>query len=221
MLDQEHIDHPKQFGFKKNSSCQHAVWTVKQGIEFCKRNGKWAYVCAIDASKAFDKVNRTLLWKELIESQISPYTILSFIGYYKDSFMLVKNGEEFSSLFRTLVGVRQGGKASPKLFSIYIEKILRKISESKEGLNFGKTKLDIIAYADDLLLISSSKKELQDLLDIVTESGRELEIKFNSSKTIYILFNYKTKRLVSEQRKDCWQGELRLDGELINLDTLG
>lgn len=157
---------------------------MKQGIDLCKRSGKWAYICAIDASQAFDKVNRTLLWKELIESQISPSTILSFIGYYKGSLMLVNNGDEFSTLFRTTVGVRQGGKASPKLFSIYIEKILQKISESNCGLNFGKTKIDVIAYADDLLLVSSNKKELQELLDIVTENGRALEIKFNPRKTI-------------------------------------
>lgn len=65
--------------------------------------------------------------------------------------MIVNNGEEFSTIFRKTV------------FSIYIEKILRKISESKSDLNFGIIKLDVIAYADDLLLISTNKRDLQEL----------------------------------------------------------
>ena len=219
MLDEEHTDHPKQFGFKKNSSCQHAVWVLKRAIEMCKKKGKRAYICAIDASKAFDKVNRTTLWRKLIEDGTSPHIVLSIINYYKDSLMLVKNGFEYSSLSKTTIGVRQGGKASPKLFSIYTEKILNQVSSSPFGIKFGSIKLDIIAYADDLLLITSTKRELQELLDIVASNGRELEIKFNPSKTVYLIMNRKLARKANEVKEDWWQNELTIDGDKINKVT--
>ncbi|CAF1009096.1 unnamed protein product [Brachionus calyciflorus] len=215
MLNTEQEDHPKQFGFKKNSSCQHAVWTLKQAFEVAKRKGKWAYICAIDASKAFDKVNRTVLWKQLIENCISPHIILSIINYYKKSMMLVNNQNEYSTIFQSTVGVRQGGKLSPKLFSIYINKILIKISESKIGMFLDDKKIDVIAYADDILLVSPTKFGLQELVDIVSNIGKELEIKFNPEKTIYSIINRKIKRSINEKRLDLWQNELRLDGQVI------
>ncbi|CAF1065010.1 unnamed protein product [Brachionus calyciflorus] len=85
-LQVECKDHPKQFGFKSNSSCNHAIWTLKQAIEICKHSKKRLYVCAIDASRAFDKINRTILWKRLIDKNLSPEIILSLIAYYNDSY---------------------------------------------------------------------------------------------------------------------------------------
>ncbi|CAF1117913.1 unnamed protein product, partial [Brachionus calyciflorus] len=211
MLNEHHNDHPKQFGFKQNSSCKHAIWALKQAIEISKFKGKWIYICAIDASKAFDKVNRTLLWRILIEKNFSPHIVLSIINYYKDSLLLINNLNKYSTIFKSLVGVRQDGKVSPKLFSIFIEKIIEKISKSDLGIKLNKIKMDILAYADDLLLISSNKKELQEMLDIVTETGRELEIKFNPEKTLYTVLNKKTIRKRNEKIFDRWQDKLTLD----------
>ncbi|CAF1011374.1 unnamed protein product, partial [Brachionus calyciflorus] len=215
MLNDEHNDHFKQFGFKKNSSCQHAVWTAKQAIEKCVRTRKWAYICAIDASKAFDKVNRIKLWKELIKKKLSPCIIINLIKYYDISLMLVNNNDFFSTIFKTEVGVRQGGKASPKLFAIYTEKFLDRISKSDLGVKLSYTKIDIIAYADDLLLISNTKKALQEMLDIISEVGKELEIKFNPNKTVYTVFNRHVARTSQDRKDDLWQNKLCLEGEEI------
>jgi hypothetical protein len=45
---------PKQFGFKKQSSCAHAIFVLKQAIKYAKQLNKRVYLFAIDASKAFD-----------------------------------------------------------------------------------------------------------------------------------------------------------------------
>ncbi|CAF1085401.1 unnamed protein product [Brachionus calyciflorus] len=214
-LNTEHKDHPKQFGFKANWSCQHAIWTLKQAIETCKRTNKWTYVCAIDASLAFDLLNRNKLWLELIAQKVNFTIIIALIKYYVSALILVNNDQDYSDLFKSEIGVRQGGKTSPKLFSIYTEKILRKISESEYRVRINKVKIDVIAYADDILLVSSIKRGLQELLDKVNVSGNELEIKFNPSKTIFIIFNHKIKRSASDRRDDSWQEPLKLTGEII------
>ncbi|RNA42314.1 RNA-directed DNA polymerase from mobile element jockey-like [Brachionus plicatilis] len=126
---------------------------------------------------------------------------------------------DYSTAFKTTAGVRQGGKASPKLFSLYIEEILIDITKSESGIKLSTVKIDVIAYADDLLLISQTKKVLQSLLEIVTYHGTKLEIKFNPSKTVYIIFSCKKTRTAADRRDDWWQDELTLEREKIRRVT--
>ncbi|CAF0764440.1 unnamed protein product [Brachionus calyciflorus] len=213
ILNKEHHDHQKQFGFKKNSSCQHAMWTLKQAIEISKRTKRCTYVCSLDASKAFDKVNRTILWKQLIKNKISPYVILSLINYYNDSFLLVNNNNSYSMSFKSTNGVKQGGKCSPKLFSIYLEPLLEIISQTESGIIIDKIKIDIIAYADDPLLVSSTKSSLQKCLDLVTKFGEDFEIQFNLIKTHYIVFDF-------SQKKSTMKDNLYLNLSGLNIERV-
>ena len=60
-----HTEHKLQFGFKKNSSCDHAIYVLKETANFYESRNRPIQVCAIDASKAFDKVNRMLMMYKL------------------------------------------------------------------------------------------------------------------------------------------------------------
>ena len=46
-----------QFGFKKGYGCNHAIYTVQSTIDYFTLNNSTVNVCALDLSKAFDKVN--------------------------------------------------------------------------------------------------------------------------------------------------------------------
>ena len=46
-----------QFGFKKGLGCNHAIFSVRTIVELFVRKGSTINLCAIDLSKAFDKVN--------------------------------------------------------------------------------------------------------------------------------------------------------------------
>ena len=134
ILNNQHKDDKKQFGFKKSSSCNHAVFVLYQAIKASKARGTRLYVCAIDASKAFDKINRLYLWLKLIEHGIDPCIIMILIKYYAESKMLVSIGEELSDIFGTTTGVRQGGACSPKLFNIYIEGLIESVENNLSGI---------------------------------------------------------------------------------------
>ncbi|CAF1025673.1 unnamed protein product [Brachionus calyciflorus] len=183
-IESEYKDNNKQFGFKSFSSCSHAIFTLKQSIIKSECDKRRLYVAAIDASKAFDKVRRELLWCKLVEIKIKPLIISGLMNYYSCSNMLVSNNNQFSSIFKTTVGVKQGGVISPKLFSIYIDDLIKDIEKFKHGVNFGKVKADIVAYADDILLISQTKAGLREQLDYVSQYGLENDIKFNRGGTI-------------------------------------
>ena len=51
----------KQFGFKKGLSCSHAIFTLRNLVERFNAGGSTVHLCAIDLSKAFDKVNHCAL----------------------------------------------------------------------------------------------------------------------------------------------------------------
>ena len=46
-----------QFGFKKAVGCSHAIYIVRSVVSHYVANGSTVNLCALDASKAFDKMN--------------------------------------------------------------------------------------------------------------------------------------------------------------------
>ncbi|CAF0788801.1 unnamed protein product [Brachionus calyciflorus] len=130
--------------------------------------------------------------------------------------MLVKNDNEFSNIFPTTLGVKQGGKLSPKLFSIYVNDLIEEIENEEPCLKISdKEKIDGIVYADYIVLISTTKKGLQEQIVITERYGYEKETSYNPSKTTFMVFNGKMSRNAKEQREDLWQEDLVLNGSNI------
>ena len=78
---------------------------------------------------------------------------------------------------------------SPLLFGIYTEEMALRVRESGLGINVGNGKLCILLYADDVILLGESSDELQELLDIVAEYGRDFNVKFNNGKSQVLVVN--------------------------------
>lgn len=123
--------------------------------------------------------------------------------------------DSFSELFQTTVSVRQGGACSPALFSIYIEDLIYRIDAADPGINIGILKISILAYADDLLIMSTTKVGLQAQLRLIEDYGKLNGIKYNPSKTELIVFNELKHRALSEHRADWNQANVMLDGDEI------
>ena len=176
-----------QFGFKENSSCQHALFTMKELIRCSAARGETTYVCALDASKAFDKVSRKILMAKL-KGQVDEATWLSFKKYYCTAQAMVSNEGEQSGRFPTSVGVKQGGPSSPLLFSIYSEELIKRIKRMGCGVRIGKLVIGIICFADDVLLICNRLSEMQSMLKECEKYGLETMIKWNPTKTVFCRF---------------------------------
>ncbi len=214
-IEINYTDHAKQFGFKRNSSCSHALFVLKTAINVAKLQKKRLYAVAIDASKAFDKVNRMYIWAKLIEWKINPAIIRLLMIYYEASEIIVQLGNEKSKAFKSTVGVKQGGVLSPRLFSIYMDELILKISQARLGIRVGRLSLDIIGYADDVLIISNIKKNIQTMLNIVDDYSNEHEIKVNGDKTVLIVFNKWLIRNKNELEKDVDNSDLKLQGIVL------
>jgi len=56
-----------QFGFKKGVGCNYAIRVVRNVVDTYIKNSRTANLCAIDLSKAFDKVNPYALYLKLMK----------------------------------------------------------------------------------------------------------------------------------------------------------
>ena len=70
---------PNQFGFKPKHGTELCVFAFKELLRFYKKHGSAMHVAFLDASKAFDRVNRRkLLYK--LESRGVPTYILRLLS---------------------------------------------------------------------------------------------------------------------------------------------
>ena len=81
------------------------------------------YVCFLDASKAFDRVDYTCntLFNQLAKRNIPGYLLRLLLCWYCFQFGRVLRAGVFFETFNIANGVRQGGVLSPFLFAVYID----------------------------------------------------------------------------------------------------
>ena len=82
-------------------------------------------------------------------------------------------------------GVGQGCVLSPLLFSLYTEEWAARIRESGIWVNIIGKKINILLYADDIVLIA----ENEDMLNIVGDYGNEFSMSFNNNKCGVMVIN--------------------------------
>ena len=87
-------------------------------------------------------------------------------------------------------GTRQGGIPSPILFSIYINDFLNTISTSGIGCKLRYSQVNILCYADHIILLAPLSKELQIIVDKLECYFNEMSLIMNLSKPAYIVFKH-------------------------------
>ena len=77
-------------------------------------------------------------------------------------------------------GVRQGAILSPCLFCLYLDTLLERLRNSGLGCQIGGVYFGALAYADDIILMSPSRRGLQLMLDICQEFADENSMLFST-----------------------------------------
>ena len=93
----------------------------------------------------------------------------------------MKWGECFSSFVELKTGTRQGVVISPALFSV--DDVLVKLEKSGLGCQIHNLYFNAFMYADDLLLLSISLSDLQNMINICNAEFDWLDMSVNSDKS--------------------------------------
>ena len=94
---------------------------------------------------------------------------------------------EFSDYFDVLTGIKQGGVLSPRIFTLYVDCLIRRLRKAGIGCYLF---VACLMYADDLCLIAPSRGAMQQLLAICEVFCNEFCLSFNVKGCIHIGLHY-------------------------------
>lgn len=178
---------PHQFGFKPKHSTDACIYALKESIDRYIEQQSTVYLCFLDASKAFDRVNHFSLFNKLINGGVPGYLVRILVFWYSNQVMCVRWGTTMSKGFKVTNGVRQGGILSPYLFNIYLDDLSTILKKQYAGCKIANQIINHLLYADDLVLMCPSFGGLQDLLDICGDYAEKHDIKFNTKKSVVLV----------------------------------
>ena len=141
-----------QTGFKDGKSTAiHASRLLNEVHGLRKRK----FNLLIDLQKAYDSVDRVILWK-LLKDRCKSHKEKSLVE------LIVKLHNESTIQVGTHsmsaeMGLPQGSILSPVLFNVYLQEAFK----SSRKLEDMRKRGDLLAFADDMLVMSNSKHEVE------------------------------------------------------------
>ena len=185
-----------QAGFRRDHRTTDNIFIMRRLIESCKamktshQHGR-LYACLVDFRKAFDTIPRNKLWEHLSSIGVQGKMLEALKSYYANVRVCVDiPGVGTSAPFDSTMGVKQGCPMSPTLFGLYIDQLEHHLqSHDHDAPQLLDTKVSILLYADDIVLLSKSPSGLQHRLDILQLLCSEKLLTVNMSKTQVVIFS--------------------------------
>ena len=144
---------------------------------------------SLDCTKAFDKIQFSKLFNTLIDKDICPLIIRLIMNTYIMSTAVVKWNKSLSDPFVINNGVKQGAVLSAPLFALYIDPLLRRLKNNKQGCHIGNLCANAFAYADDIVLLSPTCTALRTLVTVCEKFAAEYMLNFNPDKCKLLVFS--------------------------------
>ena len=223
----------EQCGFRPQRSTTDMMVVVRRLQELGRTSNTSLEICFIDLAKAYDSVDRVLLWEVLARFGVPPRMIKVHDGMRA---RVQLDDGDFSAWFNVCQGLRQGCVLSPLLFNIFfaavIIVVLQRFAEDplivsdlvylddapkgedgrprKEGtLEMVRRAVWGVLYADDVGVVSTSPRGLTRRMGVTVVTCQEFGLTVSEKKTEAMhLWSHPTQR-----RTRC---ELRRQGNGIN-----
>ena len=85
-------------------------------------------------------------------------------------------------------GVAQGAVESPWVYSNFIEGLTTRLKAAGLGVVVAGRRVPLLLYADDIVMLAASQRELVKMNAIATEYARQHRFQFNGEKSGVVLF---------------------------------
>ena len=125
--EHENILPREQCGFRPQRSTIDMMMAVRRLLELARKKDTPLYMCFIDLTKAYDSVDRNLLWDVLARFGVPPI-MLAVIRQFHDSIIACVRLDDKECVDKFDVGQglhRQGCVLAPLLFDIFFTSVLR------------------------------------------------------------------------------------------------
>ena len=197
----------EQCGFRPHRSTTDMMFAVRRLEELGRKARAPLFLCFIDLQKAYDSVDRTLLWQVLARFGTPPQMIEVIRQFHDGMRACVRSDDgRCSEWFEVAQGLRQGCVLSPLLFNVFFAAILRIVLErfskdagiladlvhlheqpSKVGpetaLGCVRRAIWGMLYADDACIVSRSTRGLGRMMAVFVEVFGAFGLTISESKT--------------------------------------
>ncbi len=163
-----------QTGFKEGKST--AIHASRLLQEVHGRNKRKFYML-IDLQKAYDSVDRDILWRVLLSrcKDDDQRQIVELITKLHRQSEIEIGGHKMNAE----MGLPQGSILSPVLFNVYLEEALK----SSDKLESVRRRGDLLAFADDMLVMSNSVPDLTETIEALAMLNTRWNLRLNKKKS--------------------------------------
>ena len=173
----------RQQGFVPVDGCYNNVKLLQHAIKQRRKSRKEINVVFLDLAKAFDTVSHDSIFNALRRHRVPEEVIDGIREMYESASTVIRVGEETTRPIKILRGVKQGCPLSPLLFNIVMDELLLRFDQRNDlGIQVGNEKVSIMAFADDLVIITESGEQCCLALDICSEFFGQNGLKVNAKK---------------------------------------
>ena len=132
------VTHHNQFGFKNDHSTDMCIFSLKHVIDYYNHMSSPIYLCYLDASKAFDRLNFWVLFRKLLDRNLPSIIVRLLVFWYCKQKFVVRWGSTTSEAFGASNGVCQCGVLSPYLFNVYMDGLSALLNKSDISCKINK-----------------------------------------------------------------------------------
>ena len=197
----------EQCGFRPDRSTTDVMFVVRRLQEVGRKAGVSLFMCFIDLQKAYDTVDRILLWHVLTRIGVTPQMIAVIRQFHNGMRACVRpNNGVCSDWLEVEQGLRQECVLSPLLFNIFfaavLNVILQRVSEDSailaELMHLKKPSTSIgpepamdyvrravwgMLYADGDYIVSRLPQGLAKMMEVIVEACRAFVLTVSAKKT--------------------------------------
>ena len=197
-IEENLILNKEQIGFVTENRCPDHIFTLKAVVnKYVEDQKEKVYACFIDFRKAFDTVWHDGLFHKLRKLGIQGNFLETLRNIYKNTQCAIKIDNQLTQFFPCKKGVRQGDPLSPTLFNLFLNDLFTQLRNGNcdpVSLN-NVDHINALAYADDIVLLSTSKEGLQRAINLTDKYCDMWRLKINKSKTKSMVFSRGNKKI--------------------------
>ena len=177
----------EQSAYQSGRSCADNIFLIRCLINVAKKSKQKLFLIAVDFDGAFDRVNRTTLFRKLVRFGAGATYVSCLMAIYKRTEYIIFGNDEHAT-YLAAAGIKQGSPLSPMLFLFYVDDIFGFFLGAFSSYCIYET-VHILMHADDAVLLASSRLLAVLKLKHLLSYCKINSIKLKASKSQFIVIN--------------------------------